>query len=117
VRGNTSQKIIEVARKAGAAKVYFASTSPPLTSPCPYGIDMATERDFVARGKSIEEVRDEIGADHLMYLDLDHMVAAGKAGNDKIEKFCTGCFTGCYPTPDAAEHLAELSAERAAARN
>jgi amidophosphoribosyltransferase len=117
VRGNTSQKIIEVARKAGAAKVYFASTSPPLTSPCPYGIDMATARDFVARGKSIEEVRDEIGADHLMYLDLDHMVAAGKAGNDKIEKFCTGCFTGCYPTPDAAEHLAELSAERAAARN
>jgi amidophosphoribosyltransferase len=117
VRGNTSQKIIEVARKAGAAKVYFASTSPPLTSPCPYGIDMATERDFVARGKSIEEVRDEIGADHLMYLDLDRMVAAGKAGNDKIEKFCTGCFTGCYPTPDAAEHLAELSAERAAARN
>ena len=117
VRGNTSQKIIEVARKAGAAKVYFASTSPPLTSPCPYGIDMATEKDFVARGKSVEEVRDEIGADHLMYLDLERMVTAGKAGNDKVAEFCTGCFTGCYPTPDAAEHLAELSAERAAARN
>lgn len=117
VRGNTSRKIIEVARKAGAAKVYFASTSPPLTSPCPYGIDMATENDFVARGRTIDEVREEIGADHLVYLELDRMVESGRAGNEKITKFCTGCFTGCYPTADAKEHLAALSAERAAARN
>jgi amidophosphoribosyltransferase len=117
VRGNTSRKIIEVARKAGAAKVYFASTSPPLIAPCPYGIDMATEKDFVARGKSIEEIREEISADHLVYLDIERMIAGGKAGNDEIGEFCTGCFTGCYPTSDAAEHLAELSAERAAARN
>ena len=117
VRGNTSRKIIEVARKAGAAKVYFASTSPPLVAPCPYGIDMATEKDFVARGKTIDQVREEIGADYLMYLELDRMLAAGRAGNDKIVNFCSGCFTGCYPTADAAEHLAELSAERAAARN
>ena len=117
VRGNTSRKIIEVARKAGAANVYFASTSPPLTSPCPYGIDMATEKDFVARGRTIDEVREEIGADHLVYLELDRMVESGRAGNEKITKFCTGCFTGCYPTADAEEHLAALSAERAAARN
>ncbi|MCP4091997.1 MAG: amidophosphoribosyltransferase [Planctomycetes bacterium] len=117
VRGNTSRKIIEVARKAGAANVYFASTSPPLTAPCPYGIDMATEKDFIARGRTIEEVRDEIGADHLVYLELDRMINSGKAGNEEISEFCTGCFTGCYPTDDAEEHLAALSAERAAARN
>lgn len=117
VRGNTSRKIIEVARKAGARKVYFASTSPPLIAPCPYGIDMATKKDFVARGQTVDEVREAIGADHLEYLDLDRMIACGKAGNDEIEDFCSGCFTGCYPTEDAAEHLEALSAERAAARN
>ena len=117
VRGNTSRKIIEVARKAGAASVCFASTSPPLVAPCPYGIDMATENDFIARGKTIDEVREEIGADYLMYLELERMIAGGKAGNDKISEFCTGCFTGCYPTTDAVEHLEELSAERAASRN
>lgn len=116
VRGNTSRKIIEVARRAGARKVYFASTSPPLIAPCPYGIDMATEKDFVARGRSIEEVREAIGADYLEYLDLERMIQGAKAGNEKIQEFCSGCFTGCYPTEDAAEHLEALSAERAAAR-
>ena len=116
VRGNTSRKVIEVARRAGAAKVYFASTSPPLNSPCPYGIDMATEDDFIARGKSIEEVREAIDADHLVYLDLERMIACGKAGNPAIQEFCSGCFTGRYPTSDADEHLQALSAERAAAR-
>jgi len=117
VRGNTSRKIIEVARRAGAAKVYFASTSPPLTSPCPYGIDMATEEDFVARGKTIDEVRKDIGADHLVYLELERLIACGKAGNSEIKEFCSGCFTGEYPTTDAKEHLEALSAERASARN
>ncbi len=117
VRGNTSRKIIEIARRAGASKVYFASTSPPLTSPCPYGIDMATEKDFVARGKTVEQVRLEIGADYLAYLEIDRLIACGKAGNPEIQNFCTGCFTGKYPTADAAEHLEALSAERASARN
>ncbi|MHC4822671.1 MAG: amidophosphoribosyltransferase [Planctomycetota bacterium] len=116
VRGNTSRKIIEVARRAGAANVYFASTSPPLTSPCPYGIDMATENDFIARGRTVEEVREEIGADHLVYLELKRMIDCGKAGNPNIREFCSGCFTGEYPTTDAAEHLEALSAERASAR-
>jgi amidophosphoribosyltransferase len=116
VRGNTSRKIIETARKAGAEKVYFATTSPPLIAPCPYGIDMATKDDFIARNRSTEEVRREIGADLLMYLDLERMVAAGKAKNPEIAEFCTGCFTGKYPTPDAVEHLEALSAERAAMR-
>lgn len=116
VRGNTSRKIIEAARNAGAKNVYFASTSPPLIAACPYGIDMATEKDFVARGKSVQEVADEIGADHLVYLELERMVEAARVGNPKIQAFCNGCFTGKYPTRDAAEHLEALSAERAAAR-
>lgn len=116
VRGNTSRKIIETARRAGARKVYFATTSPPLIAPCPYGIDMATKDDFIARGKSVEQVRQEIGADYLMYLDLDRMVQAARGRNKEIKEFCTGCFTGVYPTPDADEHLEALSAERAAMR-
>lgn len=116
VRGNTSRKIIEAARNAGAKNVYFASTSPPLIAACPYGIDMATEEDFVARGKSIQEVAEEIGADHLVYLDLERMVEAARVGNPKIQAFCNGCFTGKYPTRDAAEHLEALSAERTASR-
>ncbi|RMH04965.1 MAG: amidophosphoribosyltransferase [Planctomycetota bacterium] len=116
VRGNTSRKIIEVARQAGARRVSMAVTSPPLIAPCPYGIDMATKDDFVARGREIEEVRREIGADHLEYLELERMVEAARAGNPAITGFCTGCFTGRYPTADAAEHLEALAAERAAAR-
>ena len=64
----------------------------------------------------IDEVRDQIGADHLEYLDHDRMVEAGRAGNPEIGEFCSGCFTGCYPTEDATEHLEALAAERAAAR-
>ncbi|MCX8228908.1 MAG: amidophosphoribosyltransferase [Planctomycetota bacterium] len=117
VRGNTSRRIIEAARAAGARNIYFATTSPPLVAPCPYGIDMATTKDFIARGRSIDEVCADIGADYLMYLDQDRMVDSAREGNTEIEKFCTGCFTGDYPTTDAAEHLAALSEERSAARN
>ncbi len=116
VRGNTSRKIVETARRAGAREIYFASTSPPLISPCPYGIDMATREDFVARGRSVEEVRELIGADYLTYLELDRMVEAAQAPNGEVEGFCTGCFTGRYPTEDAAASLDAIAAERAAMR-
>lgn len=114
VRGNTSRRIIETARQAGAGKVYFASTSPPLVAPCPYGIDMATRREFVATERSIEEVRIEIDADHLLYLDRARMVEAARAGNPDIHEFCVGCFTGEYPTEDAKEHLQAIADERLA---
>lgn len=117
VRGNTSRRIIETARAAGARNVYFAATSPPLVAPCPYGIDMATEKDFIARKKTVDEVRDSIGADYLVYLELDRMVQAAKVGNPAIEGFCSGCFSGEYPTSDAKEHLVALAAERAEARD
>ena len=116
MRGTTSRKIIEIARASGAKNVYFASTSPPLIAACPYGIDMATKKDFIAAGKTIEEVRNEIGADELCYLSLENLVESGCGGSKLVDEFCTGCFSGDYPTPDALEHLEALSAERASAR-
>ncbi|HEX9792631.1 MAG TPA: amidophosphoribosyltransferase [Planctomycetota bacterium] len=115
VRGNTSRKLVEVSRNARARKVYFASTSPPLVAPCPYGIDMATRTDFVARDRTIDEVREEIGADYLTYLDIDRLNAAARVGNPKIQAFCNGCFTGEYPTQEAGEHLEAIELERLAA--
>ena len=116
VRGNTSRKIIQVARKAGARKVYFATTSPPLRAPCPYGIDMATRQELIARDRSVEKIRQEIDADHLIYLDIERMIDSARAGNPEIEGFCTGCFTGTYPTTEAKAHLAAIEEERLTAR-
>ncbi|MBI5432525.1 MAG: amidophosphoribosyltransferase [Planctomycetes bacterium] len=113
VRGNTSKRIVQMARDAGAKKVYLAVTSPPLVSPCPYGIDMATKTEFIATGKTPAEIADFIGADYLMYLDRDAMNAAARVGNPKIEKFCNACFTGDYPTGDVTrEMLTAIECER-----
>ncbi len=117
VRGNTSRKIVEIARRAGAKNVYFASTSPPLVAPCPYGIDMATKKEFIARNRDNNEIAAEVGVDYLMYLELDRMVKAAQTGNPAIDGFCTGCFTGSYPTEDAVEHLDAIGADRAASRD
>ncbi|KAA3611532.1 MAG: amidophosphoribosyltransferase [Planctomycetota bacterium] len=115
VRGNTSRKLADVARKVGARKIYFASTSPPLVAACPYGIDMATRADFVARGRTVEQVREEIQADYLMYLDIERMNTAAQEGNADLGDFCNGCFTGKYPTSEAAGHLDAIEKERLAA--
>ena len=113
VRGNTARRIVAMAREAGARKVYLASCSPPLVAPCPYGIDMATKREFIATGRSTAEVAALIGLDHLMYLDREAMNAAARAGNHRIERFCNACFTGEYPTGDiTAEVLETIGSER-----
>jgi amidophosphoribosyltransferase len=113
VRGNTARALVKLARDAGAKAVGFASTSPPLISPCPYGIDMATKNEFIARGKTVDDVRRELGADALVYLDLEEMEAAARKGNDKIDRFCTACFTGDYPTGDITpEMLTSIERER-----
>jgi amidophosphoribosyltransferase len=117
VRGNTSKRIVRMARDAGARRVYFGVTSPPLVSPCPYGIDMATKTEFVASGRSVEQIAAEIEVDHLVYLERDRMNAAAQAGNDRIDAFCNACFTGDYPTGDVTrEMLAAIEGERCSAQ-
>ena len=76
VRGNTSRQIVKIARQMGATKVYLASYSPALLFPCPYGIDMSTKREFIARDKTAEQVAHELGADHLVYQSREDMLDA-----------------------------------------
>jgi len=105
VRGNTSKKIVEIARAAGAKKVYFASASPPIISPDPYGIDLPTTSELIAANHSIEEIRKYIGADGLFYTTIEDMHKAVRVGNSKIRHFSEGCFTGKYPTPEVTPEL------------
>lgn len=113
VRGNTSKKIIEMVRAAGARKVYFASAAPPIISPCVYGVDMPSKKEFVAHELNNEEICKVIGADKLFYQDVDDLVDAAKEGNPKITNFCYACMSGKYPTPDVTkEVLAKAEASR-----
>ncbi len=107
VRGNTSRQIVRMAREAGARKVYMGITSPPLVAPCPYGIDMASKTEFVASGRTPEEIAGVLGADFLLYLDRDLMNKAALAGNPKMKHFCNACFTGEYPTGDITPDVLE----------
>jgi amidophosphoribosyltransferase len=118
VRGNTARRIVDMVRGAGAKKVYMASCSPPLVAPCPYGIDMATHNEFVAAGKTVEQVARAIGVDHLMYLERERMNDAARAGNPRFGEFCTACFTGKYPTGDITrERLEAIELERVTNRD
>ncbi|NOS66857.1 MAG: amidophosphoribosyltransferase, partial [Candidatus Peribacteraceae bacterium] len=100
VRGNTSRKIVEMARKAGAKKVYFASASPPIIGPDPYGIDLPSTNELIAADHSIEQIRKMIGADGLFYTTIKDLHSAVQIGNRNIKHFSEGCFTGKYPTPE-----------------
>src|SRR6202451_2417182 len=113
VRGTTSAQIIDLAREAGARKVFFASAAPPVRYPNVYGIDMPDASELVAAGHTDEEVRDIIGADWLIYQDLEDLEHAVRHDNAKIEDFDTSCFSGEYVTGDVTpEYLARLQAER-----
>jgi amidophosphoribosyltransferase len=105
VRGNTSEAIIEMVRKAGANKVYFASSSPPLRSPCMYGIDLPTKSEYIANKLTVDEIEKKIGADKLFYLELSDLERAVKKGNPDIKRHCTACFTGEYPTGDVTNGM------------
>ncbi|HEX54938.1 MAG: amidophosphoribosyltransferase [Candidatus Altiarchaeales archaeon] len=94
VRGTTIKKIISLLRKSGASQVHVRISCPPIRYPCKYGIDMQTYDEFIAREKSVEEIRREIGADSLVYTSLDGLVRA--IGLPK-EKLCLACLTGDYP--------------------
>jgi amidophosphoribosyltransferase len=113
VRGTTSREIVQMAREAGARKVYFASASPPVRYPNVYGIDMPSQRELVAAGRSEAEVAEEIGADLLVYQDLDALKAAVRATNPRLTEFEASCFDGRYITGDVtADYLSQLAFER-----
>jgi amidophosphoribosyltransferase len=92
VRGTTSKKIVELLRKCGAKKVFFLSTCPPIRFPCFYGIDMPIKKELIASDKTVEEVRQHIGADVLLYLDKESLLRAINSKN-----LCTACLDGKYP--------------------
>jgi amidophosphoribosyltransferase len=109
VRGNTSREIIALLRDSGARKVYFASYSPPLQFPCVYGIDMQTRGEFIARDRSHDQIRADIGADALIYqtvADLEKAVGQG------TRTYCTACFSGRYPTEIPPLLLEHIEADR-----
>ncbi|MEZ5607158.1 MAG: amidophosphoribosyltransferase [Burkholderiaceae bacterium] len=113
VRGTTSQEIVQMARDAGARKVYLASAAPPVRHPNVYGIDMPTREELVAHGRSVEEVRQIIGADALIYQDVQAMKQAVSRVNPSVTRFDASCFDGVYVTGDISEgDLARLNAER-----
>ncbi len=126
VRGTTSSQIIEMARDAGAKRVYFASAAPPVAYPNVYGIDMPTGDELIGANRTVEEICEAIGADKLIYQDLDDLVAAARRGNKSIRRFDLSCFNGEYVTGDVSpsylsriESLRsdEAKAKRAAAQN
>ncbi|MGH8175964.1 MAG: amidophosphoribosyltransferase [Steroidobacter sp.] len=113
VRGTTSAQIIDLAREAGARRVYFASAAPPVRYANVYGIDMPTTSELVASGRTEDEVAKLIGADRLIYQDLDDLVRACLHHDSQIQAFDTSCFSGEYVTGDVTPaYLARLQEER-----
>jgi amidophosphoribosyltransferase len=100
VRGTTSKEIVQMAREAGARKVYMASAAPPVRFPNVYGIDMPTREELIAHGRSVEEIRQFIGADALIYQDVAAMKKVVAELNPKLDGFEASCFDGHYVTGD-----------------
>jgi len=96
VRGTTSKKIVRMVRDAGAKEVHMRISCPPTISPCYYGVDTPSKNQLIGANKSVEEIREYIGADSLAYLSLEGLRKAAGEGEDKI--YCTACYTGKYPT-------------------
>lgn len=113
VRGTTSAQIIELAREAGARRVYFASAAPPVRYPNVYGIDMPAASELVAAGRTEEEVAKLIGADWLVYQDLEDLVSAVQHDKARVHDFDSSCFSGEYVTGDVTrEYLDNLQSQR-----
>ncbi|MDK2126193.1 amidophosphoribosyltransferase [Parachitinimonas caeni] len=113
VRGTTSKEIVQMAREAGAQKVFFASAAPPVKYPHVYGIDMPTREELIATGRDEFDIAREIGADAVFYQDLDSLVQAVADASDKVTQFETSCFSGHYITGDIDEaYLDEIENRR-----
>ncbi|HMC16642.1 MAG TPA: amidophosphoribosyltransferase, partial [Albitalea sp.] len=114
VRGTTSKEIVQMARDAGARKVYMASAAPPVRYPNVYGIDMPTKDELIAHNRSIEEIREFIGADALIYQDVAAMKRVVKTLNPNLAGFEASCFDGVYITGDvSAADFDAIAAQRA----
>jgi amidophosphoribosyltransferase len=113
VRGTTSREIVQMAREAGAKRVYIASAAPPVRYPNVYGIDMPTPTELIAYNRTVEEVAETIGADWLIYQDIEDLIESAQKGNADIKSFDTSCFTGEYVTGDiSADYLAHIDSLR-----
>lgn len=113
VRGTTSKQIVQMARDAGANKVYFASAAPPVRFPNVYGIDMPTRNELLATGRTDAQICEEIGADALIYQDLDALIKIVRNINPAIDQLDCSCFDGKYVTGDVDElYLARVEAAR-----
>ena len=113
VRGNTSKKIVEMVRNNGAKNVYFASAAPPVRHQNVYGIDMPATKELVAHGRNVEEIKDFIGADELIYQDIEALRMAAHVGNTKITQFEDSVFTGEYCAGEISkDYLEKLETSR-----
>ena len=112
VRGTTSRQIIQMAREAGARKVYFASASPPVRFPNIYGIDMPAPSELIASGRNEKEIEEILGADRLIYQNLDDLIEACREGNPGITRYDTSCFSGEYVTGVEDGYLDDLQNRR-----
>ena len=118
VRGTTSREIVQMARESGARKVFFASAAPPVRFPNVYGIDMPTRAELIAAHRTEAEVAAEIGADALIYQDLEDLKDAVRQVNPKLSSFETSCFDGVYVTGDVtADYLHVVESRRDAQRD
>lgn len=117
VRGTTSQQIIQMAREAGANKVYFASAAPAVRYQNVYGIDMPSVNELIAHDRTEREIAEEIGADWLIYQDLNDLIEAVRTGNPRVQRFDSSCFDGVYVTGGVdkpyLDHLEKLRCDTA----
>jgi amidophosphoribosyltransferase len=113
VRGTTSREIVQMARESGAKKVFFASAAPPVRFPNVYGIDMPSRGELIATGRTSEEIAALIGADAVIYQELDALIDAVGRLNPEIKRFDCSCFDGVYVTGDVSpEYLDGISRGR-----
>ena len=96
VRGTTTPHVVDLLRKAGAREVHLRICAPPIMHPCFLGVDMATEQELIANTKTVEDIREHVGADSLGYMSLEGLLASVRRDRDTL---CTACFTGDYPVP------------------
>ena len=113
VRGTTSEQIVEMARAAGAKKVYFASAAPEIRYPNVYGIDMPTSEELVAYKRNVDEIAQIIGVDKLIFQDLSALIKSVQLENPAIKQFDASVFTGEYITGDIDEtYLSAIASAR-----